>query len=293
MKLKWISASIMLANLITPIAHAQYAPTHHQGNASSSYYYQWCDQVAEILRVESAKANFEYKVQEYRQAKETMKAAFKSALYAASLPGTFRPYTYREIERSIRLIEALEALPLTQDGGSVQSSQNRRDKSIAYVALNRVDFVSFVKNSLDRDFVIPCSYGCEGGADRFDGFEEKLAEVARQQLNTALDYSTRTIGDQTYPLESGPVFFTIIAKTARWVAQDLSYDNFYSTAFSCAIGELRNIGAEAASYEQIAGDPIAVNTIYNEVNHISDKLSESPWGCHGSQDDDTQQNDGN
>ncbi len=248
------------------------------GSINPNYYYQWCDQVVEILTTQARFASGLYAHQRYSEAKAIMVAAFQKALGAAQLPGTFRPYTYQELVRSLDLFATLEASP--------SASQSQHDNLIAYVALNRVDYVIRVKNELDRAYVIPyagsCHNGCGGGfgAAQLQAYQLKLAQIAGQQLQAVLGYSALPMGEWVYPAVDGGTFFTIMSKTAQWAAEDLSI-NLFNTAFSCAIIELGNVGPEAIQYQSFGGDRMAVRYIYEKVRVIAKTIQRSPYGCNG------------
>lgn len=280
MKSKWMPAGLVLATLFVSAAQAQtprqvQLPRLNQSNPVQSpvdlnYYNQWCDQATRILNRAAQEGSLLYGMQKYPEAKEVMETAFQRALQASNFPGTFRPYTHREIVRSLDLMQELDQMP--------SPSQAAHDKLITYVALNRVDFVNRVKNSLDHPYVIPCARGCGFDSERTERFESQLSELAREQLNSAQGYASRVRGNDVYPLVDGPTYFRIMARTAEWTATDLSY-NLFATQFSCAIIELGNIGAEAETYARNFGDPVAVRAISNEISAISASLLSRPYGC--------------
>jgi hypothetical protein len=85
---------------------------------------------------------------------------------------------------------------------------------------------------------------------------------------------------RVYPLVDAPTYFTVISKAAQWAAEDLTMTLFGNT-FSCAILELQNLGAEAASLSAMAGDVYAVQYIHQKVNVLKNALNASPYGCGG------------
>jgi|GEM_PF-3600368 len=272
--MKSLIAMTLLAVSPLAFAPASFAQTQTDLNP----YYTWCDQVETILNDATRIASVLYGQTRFTQAKQIMVDAFQRALNSAQLPGSFRPNTQRELSRTLELVSLLEGTPV--------ANPTLKDKMIAYVALNRVKVVHFVKNSLDHPYVIPC-YGrrCDGYGSpvNMGGFEAALASVARLQLETAQNYSSQVVSSgriRVYPLVDASTYFTIISKAAEWAAQDLSMALFGST-FSCAILELQNLGSEAASMQAMAGDVYAVQYIHDKVNVLKSALNQSPYGCGG------------
>jgi hypothetical protein len=284
----FIALAVIIASqtMVTPATFAQNQFPQQPGVNS---YYSWCDNVQVILNNATRLANSLYGQTKFTQAKQVMVNAFQQALSSSSLPGSFRPNTYKELVRTIDLVRTLEAANIP--------NPVLKDKMIAYVTLNRVDVVLKVKNTLDRPYVIPTCYNrsCNGrgsyqtqyGTPAVDmgQFEATLASIARLQLQTAQTYSTRVIPGrqiQVYPLVDAPTYFTIISKAAQWAAEDLSMTLFGST-FACAIIELQNLGAEAASMAAMAGDVYAVQYIHQKVDVLKSALRIRPYGCGGVQ----------
>ena len=260
-----------------------------QAQVGANVYYTWCDNVQVILNNATRLANTLYGQTKFAEAKRVMVNAFQQALASANLPGAFRPNTYKELVRTIDLIQTLEASNIP--------NPVLKDKMIAYVTLNRVGFVLRVKNTLDRPFIIPNCYNrsCNprGGYQTQYGtpvanpmqFEQTLAAIARDQLNTAQSYSTQVLPGrriQVYPLVDAPTYFTIISKAAQWAAEDLSM-TLFGTTFACAIMELQSLGAEAASMAAVAGDVYAVQYIHQKADILKGALQVRPYGCGGIQ----------
>ena len=250
------------------------------GGVNVSYYSRWCDRASEILAQASADSQRLYGKMQYAQAKIVIERGFDQAILATvngnfggtnGLPGTFRPYTYQELARSIELINTLE--------NSAFPNQIAHDKIITYVANIRAGFVSQM-HSLDQEYVIPCVFGCNWReqAARMNAFETKLVHMAREQLESVQSLGTTRRNGQVYPLGDENVYFTILNSVSRWVAMDLSYANF-SSAFSCAIMNLFDLGNYA--YSQLAnfGGPDAVNNVSDRVDSIIQGLSAKGYGC--------------
>jgi hypothetical protein len=260
------------------LAQTQGLQPQQQNNA----YFAWCDSVERILNNATRLANVLYGQNQFSQSKQVMVSAFQQALNASSLPGVFRPNAYRELVRTLDLIQTLETSNIP--------NAVLKEKMIAYVALNRSEVVLTVKNILDRPYVIPCRGGCNGGYGGYgqypvnmNQFEVALASVARLQLQTAQNYSSQVIPGrriQVYPLVDAATYFSIISKAAQWAAEDLSTSLFAST-FGCAIGELQNLGQEAAGMASMAGDVYAVQFIHDKVDALKLELSNAPYGCGG------------
>lgn len=251
------------------------AGTVAPGQVNLNYYYTWCNRVTQILTDAGRMANSLYSLQRYAEAKNTMVQAFNNALAAStSFPGVFRPQTYQELLRSKELIDTLEM--------AISPSQVAHDKAIAYVALNRVDRINRVSNTLDRAYVIPCAYGC-GSLRRqqaqMQAFESTLVKLAKDQLTAAQNYSSIVYGRVAYPLVDASTYFTIISKAAQWTAMDLSY-NLFSTVFSCAIIELSQQGSLAQSYQMAMGDPRSVQIIHGNIDALARALDVKPYGCN-------------
>lgn len=264
------------------IGASAFAQAPRQPIPANDAYFAWCDQVERTLTNATRTASMLYAQTQFAEAKNVMVAAFRQSLNQTSLPGSFRPNTYKELNRSLELISILE-----------RSSADTvlKNKMIAYVALNRVDMINTVKDTLDRPFIIPCQQrGCGGrgyqtqyGAPYVDlqEFESTLASVASLQLQTAQGYSTQQGRDgRVYPLVDAATYFTIISKAAKWAAEDLSY-TLFGTVFSCAVYDLQNLGTEAAQLAATVGDVYAVQYISEKVEDLQSTLNESRYGCGG------------
>jgi hypothetical protein len=246
-------------------------------NSEVDGYSVWCDQVTQKLMIAQSLGWNLYHRQLYAQARAQILIALQEALGSMNIPGSaFRPATYREIMRTIELIQALDAMRSSFPGGE---SPQLKAKMIAYVALQRISFISYVKDAVDVTYNIPCRKGCNyEGYDR-GAHEGALAALAAEQVSRAQGYASEVGGDgMVYPINDTPYYFVIVASAARWAAEDLSMELF-SKRFSCAIINLRTLGSRAASYQSMLGDVTAVQEIHAVANDLIAEMSYSPYGC--------------
>lgn len=266
----------------TVVAQAQ---TYDYGAAADAQYTQmqpvdqfsvWCDQVTQELMQAQALGWNLYRRQLYTQTTVQMKTALQRALNSMNIPGsTYRPATYNEIMRTISLINALQATNPSLPGSA---NPVLKAKMIAYVALQRISFISYVKDAVDVTFNNPCRRGCGGGYDA-GAYENALSMAAVQQMRIAQDYSSIVGADgMVYPINDTPYYFVIISMTARWAAQDLS-TSLFATSFSCAVLNLRTLGSRAASYQAMLGDVSAVQEIHAIVEDLISGMYSRPYGC--------------
>ena len=246
-------------------------------NDQMDSYSVWCDQVTQnLMQAQSLGWNL-YHRQLYVQSKNQILSALQSALNSMNIPGgRFRPATYREIVRTISLVNALEN---TQPSLPGSNNPALKAKMIAYIALQRISFISYVKDAVDVDYNIPCRRGCGGYGYENPEYESALANVAAEQLSRAQDYSSIVGSDgMVYPINDTPYYFVVIANAANWAAEDLSM-SLFSKRFSCAVLDLRNLGSRARSYQAMLGDISAVQEIHEIVESLVNDMSESPRGC--------------
>jgi hypothetical protein len=288
MKTKMIGYRAALALILgslgaTVVAEAQ--QTYDYGSAADVAYQQvqpmdqfsvWCDQVTqELLQTQALGWNL-YRRQLYTQVTTEVTAALQRAIGSMNIPGSaYRPATYNEIMRTLDLINALKAT-----NPSLPGSNNPilKAKMIAYVALQRISFISYVKDAVDINFNNPCRRGCGGGFDT-GAYEQALSLTAIQQMRIAQDYSSIVGADgMVYPINDTPYYFVIISMAARWAAQDLS-TSLFATSFSCAVMNLRTLGTRAASYQAMLGDVSAVQEIHSIVESLISSMYQRPYGC--------------
>jgi len=269
-------AVIACAMALTSTAHAQSYDDGYDDNATQTEgqdsYTVWCDQVMQNLMQAQSDGWRLYHNQRYTQAKQFVVGKLQAAIASLHVPGTaYQPATYREIQRTLSLIGALEAT-------ASNSTAALKAKTIAYVALNRISFISFVKETVDVTYNIPCRHRRQCDAQD-DAYEAALAQVAAEQISSAQDYSSKVMpSGLVVPLNDTPFYFTIMAKSARWAAQDLSMSNF-SKQFSCPIIKLRRLGSDAYAKQAMFGDVSSVQQIHEKVEHIEGDLAESGYGC--------------
>ena len=249
-----------------------------QPSGQTDAYSVWCDQVAQDLNQAQVMGWQLYHRQLYGQAKGYIMNALQQAIASMNIPGSaYRPATFREIQRTILLVGSLESTDAGMAG--VNSTITLKEKMIAYVALQRISFITYVKDTVDVSYNIPCHRGYSGYGMENREYEGALAMVASEQLSRAQDYSSIVGADgMVYPINDTPYYFVIIAKAARWAAEDLS-TSLFNKRFSCPIMKLRQLGSEAATDQAMLGDVAAVQLIHEKVEFLEADLGESTYGC--------------
>ncbi len=259
------------------IAQAQTVDYGYQQNTQLDSYSVWCDEVTRNLMQAQALGWNLYHRQMYTQAKTQIMIALQNALGSMNIPGgAFRPATYREIMRTVALINALEHTNSNFPGGN---NPVLKAKTIAYVALQRISFIAYVKDAVDISYHIPCRRGCGGAGYENPAYESAIAAAAAEQLSRAQNYSSVVGADgMVYPINDTPYYMTIVSMAAQWAAEDLS-TCLFSKVFSCAILNLRTLGARASAYQAMLGDVSAVQEIHLMVRGLVAEMSYRPYGC--------------